>query len=214
MKAIGFLYYNYYAFQQKNRGGIIIKELIERILSEGQAINEEILKVDSFLNHQIDPDFMIAVGKEIARRFQGENVDKILTVEASGIAVALAVGLAMGVKVVYAKKKQASTQNSGVYSSKLFSFTREEPVDICVSSKFLSRDNRVLIVDDFLARGQALQALMDIVRQAGAHLVGAGIVIEKRFQGGGEPLRQQGVRIESLAVIKSLKPGLIEFDIG
>jgi xanthine phosphoribosyltransferase len=185
--------------------------LKNKIVEEGRVIGTSVLKVDSFLNHQIDPQFTLEMGRELASRFAGEGVSKVLTVEASGIAVALATGLAMGVPVVFAKKGRASTQNAGVYVSEIFSFTRQESVGIYVSGNFLGPEDIVLIVDDFLAHGEALRGLVDIVGQAGCRLAGVGIVIEKEFQGGGKKLRDQGIRIESLAAIKSMAEGKIEF---
>lgn len=188
-----------------------MQELRDRILAEGEAIGRDVLKVDSFLNHQIDPAFIQRMGKEIAGLFAGEGVTKVLTVEASGIAVAAAAGLFLGVPVVFAKKKQAVTQQGDVYTAEVFSFTRREKVHIAVNAKYLGPQDVVLIVDDFLAHGEALNGLVKIVRQAGAKLAGAGIVIEKRFQRGGEALRAAGVRIESLAVIEKMEAGVIEF---
>lgn len=188
-----------------------MQELRDRIVAEGEVIGRDALKVDSFLNHQIDPAFIMRMGKEIASRFAVAGVTKILTVEASGIAVAAAVGLALGVPVVFAKKKKAVTQQGRLYSAAVFSFTRREAVHITVAEKFLTADDVVLIVDDFLAHGEALKGMVSLVRQAGAKLAGAGIVIEKRFQGGGESLRAEGVRIESLAIIDSMEAGVIRF---
>lgn len=188
-----------------------MQELRERIVADGEVIGRDVLKVDSFLNHQIDPAFTMRMGQEIARRFAGAGVTKILTVEASGIAVAAATGLTLGVPVVFAKKKRAVTQQGRLYSAQVFSFTRREAVHITVAEKFLVAADVVLIVDDFLAHGEALKGMVSLVRQAGATLAGAGIVIEKRFQGGGEPLRAEGVRIESLAVIDSMEAGVIRF---
>ncbi|KKM10588.1 xanthine phosphoribosyltransferase [Clostridiales bacterium PH28_bin88] len=188
-----------------------MQALKDKILADGQVIGETILKVDSFLNHQVDPKFTLEMGRELAARFQGENVTKVLTVEASGIAVAIAVGLHLDVPVVFAKKKRASTQDAGFYHSKVHSFTRQESVGIYVSSKYLNSNDVVLIVDDFLAHGEALRGMADIVKQAGARLAGVGIVIEKAFQKGGEALRLEGVRIESLACITKMGNGVVEF---
>lgn len=188
-----------------------MQELRERILADGEVIGRDVLKVDSFLNHQIDPAFIQRMGREIAGRFAGEGVTKVLTVEASGIAVAAAVGLFLGVPVVFAKKKRAVTQLGDQYAADVFSFTRREKVAISVSHKYLRSEDVVLIVDDFLAHGEALNGMVKIVRQSGAKLAGAGIVIEKRFQRGGETLRAAGVRIESLAVIDKMEAGVIEF---
>lgn len=189
-----------------------MQELRERILADGEVIGDHILKVDSFLNHQIDPAFIMRMGQEIAHRFVGEGVTRILTVEASGIAVAMAVGLALNAPLVFAKKKAASTQVGEVYSADVYSFTRREAVSITVSARYLGSHDVVLIVDDFLAHGEALNGLVSIVRQSGARLAGAGIIIEKSFQGGGAVLRSQGIRIESLAAISRMKSGAIEFD--
>ncbi|MFZ5651632.1 MAG: xanthine phosphoribosyltransferase [Bacillota bacterium] len=189
-----------------------MQKLKERIMGEGRVIGDDtILKVDTFLNHQIDPQFTMEMGKELASRFSGEGVTRVLTVEASGIAVALATALALGVPVVFAKKGRASTQNAGTYSAQVYSFTRGESVGIFVSSRFLGPEDTVLIVDDFLAHGEALSGMAEIVDQSGARLAGAGIVIEKLFQGGGSKLRERGVRIESLAAISSMSEEHIEF---
>jgi len=188
-----------------------MQELRDRILAEGVVVGSEVLKVDSFLNHQIDPAFTMHLGQEFARRFAGSGVTKVLTVEASGIAIALAVGLALSVPVVFAKKKQALTQQGDCYSAEVFSFTRREATLIVVTARYLSAGDTILIIDDFLAHGEALRGLVSLVHQAGAKLVGAGIVIEKCFQRGGDNLRAEGLRIESLAAIESMEPGVIHF---
>ena len=188
-----------------------MKELQERICAEGQVIGNNILKVDAFLNHQIDPQFILRLGEELASRFKNESVTKVLTVEASGIAVAMAVALSLGVQVVFAKKKQALTQEGDVYSAPVFSFTRKEHLEITVARCFLSSEDVVLIIDDFLAHGEALNGLISLVAQAGGKLAGAGIVVEKRFQKGGDAIRATGVRVESLAAIERMKPGEVIF---
>ena len=188
-----------------------MKELQERILADGQVIGNNILKVDAFLNHQIDPRFILRLGEQLAERFRNQEVSKVLTVEASGIAVAMAVGLSLGVPVVFAKKKQALTQEGDVYSAPVFSFTRKEHLEITVARCFLSADDVVLIIDDFLAHGEALNGMISLVKQAGGKLAGAGIVIEKRFQKGGDAIRATGVRIESLASIERMKQGEVVF---
>lgn len=190
---------------------MFVQKLKERIKNESRVIGTSILKVDSFLNHQIDPRFTMEMGKEIASRFAGEEITRVLTVEASGIAVAMATGLALGVPVVFAKKGRASTQNAGVYSAQIYYFTRRESVGIFVSGRFLRPEDTVLIVDDFLAHGEALGGMVEIVSQAGCRLAGVGIVIEKVFQGGGEKLRGQGIKIESLAAIKEMSEEHIQF---
>lgn len=178
-----------------------MKLLKDRIIAEGRVIGDSILKVDSFLNHQVDPEFIMELGREIARRYAAEGITRILTVEASGIAVAMAAGLVLRVPLVFAKKKRASTQDAGFYSSDVYSFTRKEAVGIFVSDKYLGPRDTVLIVDDFLAHGQALRGMVHIVKQSGARLAGAAIVIEKVFQSGGDALRGEGVRIDALAAI-------------
>jgi len=194
-----------------NSGEKQVKELQERILADGQVIGNNILKVDAFLNHQIDPKFILRLGAELAHRFQGQGITKVLTVEASGIAVAMAVALALGVSVVFAKKKQALTQEGDVYAAPVFSYTRKEHLEISVARCFLSSDDVVLIIDDFLAHGEALAGLISLVEQAGGKLAGAGIVIEKKFQKGGDAIRATGVRVESLAAIERMKPGEVIF---
>lgn len=188
-----------------------MKELQTRILTEGLVIGSNILKVDSFLNHQIDPEFIMRIGGELARRFNDDGVTKVLTVEASGIAVAMAAALALKVPVVFAKKTQALTQEGDVYAAPVFSYTRKEHVEITVARCFLSACDVVLIIDDFLAHGEALNGLISLVEQAGAKLAGAGIVIEKRFQHGGDQIRKRGVRVESLAAIEKMEPGEVFF---
>jgi xanthine phosphoribosyltransferase len=188
-----------------------VKELEDRILADGQVIGNNILKVDAFLNHQIDPEFILRIGAELARRFKEEGVNKVLTVEASGIAVAMAAALALKSPVVFAKKKQALTQEGDVYVAPVFSFTRKEHLEITVARCFLNADDVVLIIDDFLAHGEALNGLISLVEQAGAKLAGAGIVIEKRFQHGGDSIRKRGVRVEALAAIEQMKPGEVLF---
>ena len=188
-----------------------MQELKDRIIQDGQVIGTSVLKVDSFLNHQIDPEFIMQMGREFANRFAGEGVTRVLTVEASGIAVAMAAALALKVPVVFAKKKPALTQQGNLYSADVYSFTRQEAVRITVERQYISSQDVVLIIDDFLAHGEALNGMAHIVKQAGARLAGAGIVIEKCFQGGGKELRQAGIRIESLAAITQMQPGSIEF---
>lgn len=178
--------------------------LKERIRTDGRVLGHDILKVDSFLNHQLDPMMMQAIGREFASRFAGAGVTKILTIEASGIAVALATAMELKVPVLFAKKTRASTQVDGVYTAEVHSFTRRETRTIAVSSQFLQPGERVLILDDFLAHGEATAGLINLVEQAGAELVGVGIVVEKGFQDGGRRLRAQGVRLESLVIIQEL----------
>lgn len=178
--------------------------LKERIRRDGHVRGSDVLKVDSFLNHQIDVAFLSELGREFGRRFEGCGVNKILTIEASGIGIACIAAQSFGVPVLFAKKNQTKNINADVYTSPVESFTHGRTYDIIVSKEFLQPEDRVLIIDDFLANGKALEGLCKLVRDAGATLIGAGIVIEKGFQLGGERLRASGIRIESLARIKSM----------
>lgn len=178
--------------------------LEERIVRDGQVLDGGVLKVDSFLNHQIDADLLVELGREFHRLFAGEGVTKILTIEASGIAVACAAGQCFHVPVLFAKKVQGKNITGDVYTAKVESFTHGRVYDIIVSKRFLGPQDRVLLIDDFLANGAALQGLAQLVRAAGAALVGAGICIEKAFQPGGAVLRAGGMRVESLARIQTM----------
>lgn len=180
--------------------------LEERIRKDGEVLPGNILKVSSFLNHQIDVGLLDELGKEYKRLYGNSKVTKILTVEASGIAVACSVAREFNVPVVFAKKHQSSNVNEDVFSTTVWSFTHSRNYNVVVSKKFLSSEDCVLIVDDFLANGSALSGLVDLVKQAGAEVAGACIVIEKGFQDGGEKLRRDGLRIESLAIIDSMSP--------
>ncbi|WP_150269968.1 xanthine phosphoribosyltransferase [Paenibacillus tepidiphilus] len=188
-----------------------MKVLEDRIREEGQILSETVLKVDSFLNHQVDTALALQIGREFKDIFGQERVTKILTVEASGIQFAMAAGIAFGVPFVYAKKKKAVTQSEEVYSAPVHSFTRQEDYRISISQKYLGPEDKVLIVDDFLATGAALVGLTDIVEAAGAELVGVGCVIEKSFQEGRGLLEQRGIRVHSLARIAAMAPGEVHF---
>lgn len=185
--------------------------LKHRIRTEGRLVGSDIIKVDSFLNHQVDPEAMVAIGKEFARRFAGQGVNKVLTIEASGIAAALTTALLMHVPLVFAKKGRSAAQAEDVYSIEVHSYTRRTSFPITVSRLYLGPDDRVLIVDDFLATGEAALGLVQLVEQAGAHLCGIGIIVEKGFQEGGQRLRGLGVHVESLAVIQSVSPAGVVF---
>ena len=190
---------------------IFIRELEQRILEEGQILPGEVLKVGSFLNQQIDTKLIKAMGEEIARLFEGNNVTKVLTIESSGIAIAFAAGVAMGLPVVFAKKHSSLNVSGNILTSKVFSYTHQQTYDIVVSGDYITKDDTVLIVDDFLAKGNALAGLIDIVGQAGAKLAGCAIAIEKGFQGGGDQLRAKGIRVESLAIIDKMTDDSLEF---
>lgn len=185
--------------------------LKDKIVQEGKVLSDTVLKVDTFLNHQIDPMLMKEIGEEFANRFADQVITKVLTIESSGIAPATFLGLVLGAPVVFARKRKSLTLVDNLYSSKVHSFTKGETNEISVAKNFITAEDNVVIIDDFLANGEALKGLMDIANQAGAHVVGAGIVIEKGFQQGGQELREQGLRIESLANIKSLADGKVAF---
>ncbi|MCI8423330.1 MAG: xanthine phosphoribosyltransferase [Lawsonibacter sp.] len=175
-----------------------------RILRDGVVKGTDVLKVDSFLNHQMDVALFEEIGKEFQHRFEGCGVNKILTIEASGIGIACVTAQFFSCSVVFAKKSQTKNIARAVYSTRVESFTHGRVYDVIVSRQFLGPQDRVLIIDDFLANGAALEGLLDLVQQAGAVLVGAGIVIEKAFQPGGDRIRAQGVRVESLARVKAM----------
>lgn len=185
--------------------------LEEKILKEGKVLPGNILKVGSFLNHQIDVDFIMKMGREIARLFGGEKITKILTIETSGIPIAVAAGAAMHLPVVFAKKHKTSNVSGNVYKTVVHSYTHGTDYTVVVESDYLSREDNVLIIDDFLANGKALKGLLDIVAQAGASSAGAVCAIEKGFQHGGDELRADGIRVESLAIIDSMEDGKIVF---
>ena len=187
-----------------------MKALKERILKEGRCLPGGILKVNSFINHQMDPVLMEEMAEELVRRFSDVQVDKVLTVEASGIAPAIMVGYLLRKPVVFAKKAKPSTM-SDFYTAKVFSFTKNREYDICLSRNYLSEGDNVLFIDDFLANGNAAVGVIDLVSQAGADLVGLGFLIEKDFQPGGAMLRSEGYRVESLAIIESLEDCQVKF---
>lgn len=182
-----------------------MKLLKDRIMKDGRVKAGNVLKVDSFLNHQMDIELFAEMGKEYKRIFADCDVTKILTIEASGIGIACVTAQFFHVPVVFAKKSQTKNIDGEVYTSKVESFTHGRVYDIIVSKRFLSPEDKVLIIDDFLARGSALMGLIQLVKDAGAELVGAGIAIEKGFQEGGELIRAAGVRVESLAIIDEMK---------
>ncbi|GJC31466.1 xanthine phosphoribosyltransferase [Acinetobacter sp. KAM398] len=185
--------------------------LEQKILAEGIVLSEAVLKVDSFLNHQIDPVMMQQIGQEFARLFKDAGITKIITIEASGIAPAVMAGLELGVPVIFARKYQSLTLKDDLYRSKVFSFTKQTESTIAISNKHISASDKVLVIDDFLANGQAALGLADLIHQANAQVVGIGIVIEKSFQPGRELLLEKGYRVESLARVKSLANGTVEF---
>lgn len=185
--------------------------LEQKILNEGIVLSDQVLKVDAFLNHQIDPVLMQLIGKEFAARFKDAGITKIITIEASGIAPAIMAGLELGVPVIFARKYQSLTLKDDLYRSKVFSFTKQTESTIAISNKHISSSDKALVIDDFLANGQAALGLIDLIHQANAEVVGVGIVIEKSFQPGRDILLEKGYRVESLARVKSLANGTVEF---
>ena len=183
----------------------------ERILKDGTVRPGNVLKVDSFLNHQMDIDLINEMGKEFRKRFPENDITKIVTIEASGIGIACIAAQYFHVPVVFAKKSQSLNLDGDLYSAKVESFTHKKVYDVVLSKKFLSSNDKVLLIDDFLANGCALRGLIQIVNQANARLAGAGIVIEKGFQHGGDQLRAEGIHVESLAIVDSMTDDSLTF---
>lgn len=181
-----------------------MKLLKDRILNDGKCFPGGILKVDNFINHQMDPALMQKMAEELARRFSSHDINKVMTIEASGIAPAIMVGAVLGVPVLFAKKSTPSTMQN-MLVSEVYSFTKGRTYTVCVSRDYLTEGDRVLFIDDFLANGNAAKGILDMVSQAGAIMVGMGFLIEKGFQKGGEMLRGMGIHVESLAIIDSLE---------
>ncbi len=197
----------YFVFRRK----AFVIALEEKILKEGTVLPGDILKVDCFLNHSIDVPFLLEMGREIARLYENQGVNKILTIETSGIPIAFAAAQFMNVPVVFAKKNKTGNISDDFYSSRVESFTRKNVYDAIVSKEYLHKDDKVLLIDDFLAKGNALNGLMDIINQSGATVIGCAIAIEKGFQGGGDELRDKGVRVDSLAIIESMTDTTLTF---
>ncbi len=185
--------------------------LKQRILKDGIISNGNILRVDSFLNHQIDVELLNEMGKELKRRFSNEKITKILTIEVSGIAIASIAAQYFNVPVVFAKKHQGINSDPDSYESTVFSYTKKQQYSIKVSKKYINEDDNILIIDDFLATGSAMSGLINILEQANAKIAGVGIVIEKNFQEGRELIQSKNIHLESLAVIKSIENGVLEF---
>ena len=188
-----------------------MKRLEEKIQTEGQALSSSILKVDSFLNHQMDPVLMQEIGREFARLFQERNITKVLTVESSGIGPGLMAALFLNVPMIFARKKKSLTLTEDLLTASVYSYTKQEMNSITVSGRFLQKGDRVLIIDDFLANGQAAAGMAELCEKAGAEVAGIGIVIEKAFQDGGKKLREKGYLVESLASVTALEKGKIVF---
>lgn len=188
-----------------------MKELEHYILEHGEAIGMEVLKVDSFLNHQIDCTFMMKLAQDLKDHFHEKNINKIVTIETSGIAPSVFLGYLLQVPVVYFKKSTSKILKEELYQTKIHSFTKDIDYQISVSKKYLSKEDHVLLIDDFMANGEACLGAIDLIKQANAHLEGIGIVIEKAFQNGRRKVESQGYEIYAQARIKSLHDGMIEF---
>ena len=188
-----------------------MKELQDRILKDGVAMNEDILKVDSFINHQVDPELMLHIGQEFAAHFKDQGITKIATIESSGIAPALMTAQCMGLPLIILKKQPSKVLNDNLYQTEVTSFTKGTSYELTLSSKYITADDHVLIVDDFLANGEAATGALRLIRKAHATIAGIGILIEKSFQPGREKLTSQGIDVYSLARIKKMDKDYIEF---
>ncbi|EHJ57660.1 xanthine phosphoribosyltransferase [Streptococcus urinalis FB127-CNA-2] len=188
-----------------------MKLLEDRILKDGNILGDNILKVDSFLTHQVDFKLMTEIGKVFAKTFESLGITKVVTIEASGIAPALYVAQELDVPMIFAKKHKNITMTEGILTAEVYSFTKQVTSTVSIASKFLSQNDKVLIIDDFLANGQAAKGLIDIINQAGASVEGVGIVIEKSFQDGRSLLENSGVKVTSLARIKNFENGSLNF---
>ena len=188
-----------------------MQQLKERILREGRVLPGDIIKVDGFLNHRVDTALMGAMADEFAKYFDVKDITMVLTAEASGIALATICAQRYGVPMVFAKKAKSDNIEGGLYQSDIFSYTYKKKVTLLVSQDWITKDDRVLIIDDFMAKGYAVHGLIDIVEKAGAQLMGIGIAVEKGFQHGGDDLREKGYNIHSLAIIDKAEPGHIVF---
>ncbi|MBQ4447004.1 MAG: xanthine phosphoribosyltransferase [Clostridia bacterium] len=188
-----------------------MKELQDRIIKDGRVLPGNIVKVDGFMNHNVDIALQRRIAKEFKAHFEGREITKIMTVEASGIPLATITADEFGVPLLFAKKAKSDNIEGGLVKSEIFSYTYKKKVTLMVSAEWLSPDDKVLVVDDFMATGQALNGVCDIIGQVGAELVGVCIAIEKGFQGGGDKLREKGIDVCSLAIIEKAEPGCIEF---
>ena len=194
-----------------NEGRFTMKELEQKIVTEGSVLPGHILKVGTFLNQRIDVDFMMKMGEEVASLYANEGITKVLTIEASGIAFAFAVAAQLHVPMAFAKKHASANIGNDTYKTVVHSYTHGRDYTIVVSKEYLNADDKILIVDDFLACGNALKGLMELAKEAGAEVAGCAIAIEKGFQGGGDALRASGVRVESLAIVDSMTDDSVAF---
>ena len=188
-----------------------MKLLEDRIRSDGEVLPGNVLKINSFLNHQVDPELMKKVGEEFSQLFKDSGITKVLTCEASGIAPGVMTAYELHVPLVFARKKKPATLNDAVYWADVYSYTKKVTNQICVEQKFLHKDDHLLIIDDFLANGEAVKGMINIANQAGAEVAGVGIVVAKTFQGGSDWLKEHGYRLEALAEIASLANNQVHF---
>ena len=188
-----------------------MKLLEDRIRSDGEVLPGNVLKINSFLNHQVDPELMKKVGEEFSQLFKDNGITKVLTCEASGIAPGVMAAYELHVPMVFARKKKPATLNDAVYWADVYSYTKKVTNQICVEQKFLHKDDHLLIIDDFLANGEAVKGMINIANQAGAEVAGVGIVVAKTFQGGSDWLKEHGYRLEALAEIASLANNQVRF---
>ncbi len=186
-------------------------KLEKMIIENGEVREGNILKVDSFLNHQLNPEFLYQMGEEFYRLFKDKGITRILTIEASGIAIAVMAALVFKVPLVFAKKTESLNLDKDIYTSRVYSYTKNKEYNIMISKKYLHKNDKILIIDDFLAEGNAMKGLIDVAEQSGAQIAGIGIAIEKGFQQGGKNLRAKGYNLESLAIVDELKPNSIKF---
>ena len=188
-----------------------VKLLEDRIRSDGEVLPGNVLKINSFLNHQVDPELMKKVGEEFSQLFKDSGITKVLTCEASGIAPGVMTAYELHVPMVFARKKKPATLNDAVYWADVYSYTKKVTNQICVEQKFLHKDDHLLIIDDFLANGEAVKGMINIANQAGAEVAGVGIVVAKTFQGGSDWIKEHGYRLEALAEIASLANNQVHF---
>lgn len=188
-----------------------MKLVEERIRRDGEVLPGNVLKINSFLNHQIDPNLMMKIGKEFANLFKNDQITKIITCEASGIAPATMAGFVLNVPVVFARKKRPSTLNDAVYTADVYSYTKKVTNSICIEKKFIDPDDTVLIIDDFLANGEAVKGMLNIANQANVKIAGVGVVVEKVFQGGHDWVIDHGYKLEALASISSFENNQVHF---
>ncbi|GIP33962.1 xanthine phosphoribosyltransferase [Paenibacillus sp. J2TS4] len=186
--------------------------LKQKIREHGIVLSDQVLKLDALLNHQVEPSLIMEMGQEFARRFQGESITKVITVETSGIPVAFATAYHFDIPMVFARRKKTLTTDADSYIERVPSFTKGIVTDIMISKSFLAPEDRLLFIDDIIANGDAARGLLRIIDQAGCELVGMGVVVEKSFQKGAQTIREQGIRMESLVSIAGLEDGVIQFD--